>query len=313
MKKITTLALCALLTLSLLAAPAFAAGMYILDPMGSATFSADGEDGTIKYNFKDGGGAWANIMNPWGASAYMTVIPSQGSIQSLILTFEVSGYDGGADGYRAMVGFGINGWTPSIWSLDIGGDDNANWEDVFGEKYNYYIEGDGVYRMIVPMRAAMDYAERLEVNHAKDWLEGIDCIELGIFDPPESTTMRVTILDLEETSDFWSLGNMQRLTGSPLYASVGDLPSLPEPEAPRVPAEPEPEAPAPEEPSPGGEEPPAPVETPDVTPDPTPEEPSPAPPSSDDDEGGIGWWLWVALGGAAIAIVCAVIATKKKK
>ena len=312
MKKLTALTLCVLFAVSLLAAPALA-GIYMRDPLNSDTFSADGADDTLKFNFKDGGGAWANIRNPYGDSAYVAVEPSEGVVQSMIVTFEITGYDGGDEGYRAMPGFGINGWSPSIWSLDAGGEDNDNWEEVFGEKYNFYIDGDGFYKMIVSFRAAMDWFESENDWYVKDFLEGVDCFELGVFNPPEDTAMRLRLVDLEESENIYSFENIQRPLGSDAFFSAdGNFGPLPDPEPPRAPRideEDDDDEQPPEETPAAPEETPAPEETSSA---PSPEQASPSPASSD-DEGGLGWWLWLAIGGGAVAVIIAVVVAKKKK
>jgi hypothetical protein len=214
-----------------------AGGMYLPDPLNSNVFTAVEGDGFLDYNFKNSGGAWVNIMNPWGDSAFLVFEPSNGFVQSMIVIFSVEGYDGGSDGYRAMPGFAINGFSPSLWSLDEGMDDGLNWEEVFGGKYNFVIDGDGVYQMIISFRAAMDYFEEHNDWYIKDFVESIDCIELGIYGVPEGTTMKVTILGIEETADIFSFENIQRPLGSDAFfaASIDALPALPATEAPHEP------------------------------------------------------------------------------
>jgi len=326
MKKFASLALILLLAVSLLVTPALATspGLYMEDPNTSNTFAATDADGDIGYNFKSGGGAWVNIMNPWGKSAYLIVEPGEGWVQSLIVTLKVEGYDGGAEGYRVMGGFGINGWSPSIWSLDADGEDNDNWEDVFGQKYYYYIDGDGYYQFIISFRHAMNYFEELNDWYIKDYLEGIDCIELGIFTPPDDTTMKVTIISLDETHNIFSFDSLSRPLGSGKFFadSVAAFPALPTPEPPHQPridvdedgAE---DGTAPEDPAPTdppATDPPAtdpPATTPPATDPPPP--PATSPPAAD-NEGGNGWIIWMivclAAGGAVAAVI--VIRAKKK-
>ncbi|MDR2559180.1 MAG: hypothetical protein LBC86_06525 [Oscillospiraceae bacterium] len=212
-------------------------GLYVLDPLNTNIFSAVEGDGFLDYNFKDSGGAWVNIMNPWGDSVFLVFEPGEGFVQSYIITFKVEGYDGGDEGYRTMCGFAINGFSPSLWSLDEGMDDGMNWEEVFGEKYNYIIDGDGVYQIIVSLRAAMDFFEEHNDWYIKDYLEAVDCIELGIYGVPEDTNMIVTILGIEESGDIFSFENIQRPLGSGAFfaASIDELPALPSAEPAREP------------------------------------------------------------------------------
>jgi hypothetical protein len=316
-----TVAVSALLIVSLLAAPAFAAGMYIEDPNTANTFTAADGDGNISYNFKGDGGAWLNIMNPWGESAYMVIEPGQGFVQSLIVTFEVEGYDGGDDGYRVMAGFGINGWSPSVWALGAERDDTISWEEIFGEEYFYCIDGDGVYQLIISFRHAMDYFEEHNDWYIKDFLEGIDCLELGIFDPPQNTTMKVTILGLEETGDIFSLENISRPLGSGKFfaESVGDLPPLPPTEPPREPRIGEEDGNDGDGNNGGAESSPAPSPTPEEPEDTTagPDPGDAAPPASNggNDDEGLDIWLWVIIGGGVVivAVVLIVVLARKKK
>jgi hypothetical protein len=321
MKKWLYSATAALLAFSLFTIPAYAdEGVFVLDPFGSTTFTANEDDEHLNFNFKDSGGAWANIMNPWGDSAYLIFMPSVGFVQSFVITFEVEGYDGGDEGYRTMCGFGINGWSPSVWSLDEGMDDGINWEQIFGRQHNFVIDGDGVYQMIVSLRAAMDYFEAENDWYIKDFLEGVDCIELGIYGVPEDSTMMVTILDIIETADIFSFDNIQRPLGSGLFfaATVDELPPLPTPEPPHVPrigadgelinggngddnaveSEPEPE-PEPE-PAPA----PEPVEMPTVEPI--------APLDDSSSDGGDTWWIWLAGGVLAVGLAVLLIIKRKK-
>jgi hypothetical protein len=214
-----------------------ATGAYLEDPFNSNIFSAADGDGFLNYNFKDSGGAWVNIMNPWGASAFLVFEPGANFVQSMIITFEVEDYDGGDEGFRAMCGFGINGFTPSVWALGDEREDTTGWEEIFGEEYFYYIDGDGVYQMIVSFRAAMDWQGAQNEDLHKDFVEGIDVIELGIFGPSESTSMKVTILGIEETADVFLFEDIGRPLGSDAFfaASVAELPPLPAPGPPHEP------------------------------------------------------------------------------
>ncbi|MCL2637344.1 MAG: hypothetical protein FWD48_03145 [Oscillospiraceae bacterium] len=202
------------------------------DLNGINSFTAVKDDGSHNFNFKDSGGAWVNIMNPWGDSAYIMIEPGDGFVQSMIVTFEISGYDGGDEGYRVMPGLAINSFTPSVWALGNERTDTTSWEEIFGEEYFYFIDGDGVYQMIVSFRAAMDWQESQNEDLRKDYVESIDVIELGIFYPEEDvTTMKVTILDLEETGSVYAFEDIQRQLGSAAFFadSVENLPVLPEP------------------------------------------------------------------------------------
>jgi len=329
MRKLATLILVAVLALSLLVTPALATppGFYFEDPNTTNTFTAVEDDGNITYNFKGDGGAWVNIMNPWGTSSHMVLEPGEGWVQSLIVIFEIEGYDGGDEGYRVMGGFGINGWSPSLWALGAEREDTLSWEEVFGEEYYYYIDGDGVYQFVISFRHAMDYFEEHNDWYIKDFLEGIDCLELGIFDPPKDTTLSLTILDLIETHNIWSFENLSRPFGSGrLFAdSVSALPAMPAVEPPHVPRtdaedeEPvdEPgEDPAPEDPAPP--ETPAPTDPPPTDSPPTdpPAAPPPAaPPASNDDDGSSNWWIWMVIClavGGFVAVIIVVMKAKKK-
>ena len=317
MKKLFTVTLCVLLTLSFLSITALAGGRYIEDPNTTNTFEATDDNGNIGYNFKDGGGAWANIMNPWGKSAFMVFDPGEGFVQSMIVTFKIEGYDGGAEGYRVMCGFGINGWSPSVWSLDADGDDNSNWEEIYGEKFYYYIVGDGYYQFIIDFRGAMDWFESENDWYIKDYLEGIDCIELGIFSPPDDTTMKLTIISVEETGDIYSFESVSRNIGTDKFFAQ-DLKSflpLPNPEPPREPRydeNGEDEAAPPIVTGPGPAEPPD--DTPTVPQEtlPTPDATPPAA-SGDSDSAGMQWWVWLLIGGGAIGAVVIVVAVVKTK
>ena len=334
MKKFLSLALCLLFAVSLAALPASALSL-LRDPLNPDVFTAAEDDGNLNYNFKDSGGAWVNLMNPWGASVYIAITPSAESIQSFILTFEVSGYDGGEEGYRAMAGFGINGWSPSVWSLDADGADGANWEDIFGRKHYFVIDGDGYYRMIISFRAAMDWFEGENDWYIKDWLENVDCLELGIFGPGGDTAMAVRIVDLEESEDIFSFENVQRLPGSDsFFSATGDFGPLPDPEPPREPRIGEEgdngdgdngdsgdngdngdsgDGDSGDGDNRGGEDPGDSGE-----PDPTPAEPEaspppPPPPASDDSGGGGNVWIWVVIGVVVVVAAAAGLVIVKKK
>jgi len=324
MKKSAFVILATILALSLLVTPALATapGLYMEDPNTSNTFAATSDDGHIGYNFKNDGGAWVNIMNPWGTSAYLIVEPGEGWVQSLIVTFKIEGYDGGSEGYRVMGGFGINGWSPSLWALGAEREDTLSWEEVFGQEYFYYIDGDGYYQFIISFRHAMDYFEEHNDWYIKDYLEGIDCIELGIFDPPQDTTMQLTIISLDETHNIFSFENLSRPFGSGKFFadSVTGFPAMPNPEPPHVPridgeepgeepgdetpAEPEPAEPAPTDP-PATAPPPAPPPT-----DPPANVPAPA--GGDDDSSG-NWWIWIVVCLAAGGVVAVILILMKKK
>jgi hypothetical protein len=253
-------------------------------------------------------------------------------VQSLIVTFKIEGYDGGADGYRLMGGFGINGWSPSVWSLDADGEDNANWEEIYGEKFYYFIDGDGYYQFIFDFRGAMDWFEGENDWYIKDYLEGIDCIELGIFSPPEDTTMRLTIIGIEDTADIFSFESVSRPLGSDkLFATdLDSLPPLPAPEPPREPRTDDDDTPV--------IDPVTPIET--LPPDETdPDDTNPGDTTGDttgdtngdttgeadtgdantadsatgDTDGGFPWWGWVLIAvGVAVVVVVIVIVLKKK-
>jgi hypothetical protein len=211
-------------------------GLYVFDPMNPNVFTGVEDDDYLNFNFKDSGGAWVNLRNPWGDSVYLVFEPGEGFVQSYIVTFEVEGYDGGGEGYRTMSGFAINGWSPSLWSLDEGMDDGANWEQVFGEKYYFMVDGDGFYQIIIPMRAAMDFFEDENDWYIKDYLEGVDCIELGFYGVPEETTMKVTIHDVKESGYIYAFADIGRPLGSSAFfaESIDALPALPAPGPPRV-------------------------------------------------------------------------------
>lgn len=211
-------------------------GLYMHDPLNPNVFTADEDDDYLNFNFKDSGGAWVNLMNPWGDSVFLVFEPGEGFVQSYVITFEVEGYDGGGEGYRTMCGFGINGWSPSLWSLDEGMDDGVNWEQVFGQQYNFFVDGDGVYQLIVSMRAAMDYFEEQNDWYIKDFLEGVDCIELGFYGVPEETTMKVTVHSVEESGYIYLFNDIERPLGSGAFfaESIDALPALPAPGPPRV-------------------------------------------------------------------------------
>ena len=285
-----------LLALTLLVTPALGMGLYFEDPNTSNTFTADDDDDHITYNFKSDGGAWVNIMNPWGTSAYLVLEPGEGFVQSLIVTFEIEDYDGGADGYLLMGGFGINGFSPSLWALGSERPDNLSWETVFGEPYYYYIEGDGVYEFIISFRHAMDWFGEQDNGFEKPFIESIDCLELGIFDPPKDTTMKLTILGLEETGDIFTFDHISRPLGSDKFytpasgggAAIIDPPSV------------DPTSPAAETPTD------APATDPPVT------NPPPAG-SNDADEDGGTWWIWMiaCLGAGAVVAVIFVVLKKK--
>ncbi|MDR2546990.1 MAG: hypothetical protein LBC96_05690 [Lachnospiraceae bacterium] len=319
MKKLVAYFLTLVLTISLVALPVFAEGLFVLDPFTSSTFSADEDDDYLDFNFKDSGGAWVNIMNPWGPSAFLIFEPSEGFVQSMIITFMVEGYDGGDEGFRTMCGFGINGWSPSLWSLDIGMDDGVNWEEVFGEPYNFVVDGDGVYRMIVSFRAAMDFFESENDWYIKDFLEGVDCIELGFYGIVEDSTTRITILGVEESGDIFSFDDIVRPLGTDVHfaASVDELPPLPTPEPPRasrfdesgelINTGAEDDADEPEvEPEPVVE--PEPEVEPEVIPEPMPEI-TPV----DDSGDGLGLWIWLIIIGILVVAVLLVIRMKKKR
>jgi hypothetical protein len=329
MKKRLTVTLCMILTFAMLGITVLA-GVYVEDPNTPNTFAAEEGDDAIGFNFKDGGGAWANIMNPWGTSAFMVTIPGEGYVQSLIVTLKIEGYDGGADGYRLMGGFGINGWSPSVWSLDADGEDNANWEEIYGERFYYFIDKDGYYQFIFDFRGAMDWFEGENDWYIKDYLEGIDCIELGIFSPPEDTTMRLTIIGIEDTADIFSLESVSRPLGSDkLFATdLDSLPPLPAPEPPREPRiddndnpQIDPVAPIetlpPDETDPGDTDPgdtPNVTDPGDTTGDATGDATAnTADNATDDKDDGFPWWGWVliAVGVAGVAVVI-LIAVKKK-
>jgi len=301
MKKILTVTLCVILAFSIFGLSALASGgLYMQDPMTSDTFTSVEDDGYLDLVFKDGGGAWAYIMNPWNTenSVYLIVEPGEGYVQSLKVTFRVQGYDGGDEGYRVMGGFIANdSWHPSVWSLDADGEDGMNWEQIFGEKYYYYVDANGIYEIIISFRHAMDWYEENE-DWEMEYVDMIRCIELGFFSPPEDTTMKVTIIDLEDTADIFTLEDISRPLGSDKFFIPMDDDPPGEIEPPLITL-------------------PGPVEPDDEqTPEPpTPEPPAPTPDAIASDGDGTDLWVWLAIGGgiAVAAVVVIIIMLKKKK
>ncbi|MCL2627333.1 MAG: hypothetical protein FWD44_01370 [Oscillospiraceae bacterium] len=298
MKKLLTVTLCAILALSLFGITALASGLYMLDPNTPDSFAAEEDEGHIGYNFKGDGGAWVNINNPWGKSAYLITQPAEGT-QTIIVTFKVEGYDGGAEGYRVMGGFIANeAWQPQVWALSGEREDTTSWLEIFGEEYYFFIDGDGIYELPISFRHAMDWFENNDPDGWEmEYLDYIQVIELGIFDPPSDTTMVVTLLDLTDTPDVFTFDELSRPLGSDKFFHP-----LPE----------------------GGVEPPiatlpGPVETdPDDTdtPEPPAETASPPPtqsPPSDDGGDGMPWWIWLCIGGGALVVVVIVVIIISKK
>ncbi len=307
MKKLIAAVLCVLLLSALLAVPAFAFPP-MRNPVNPDTYTTDGTEGTVGFNFKDSGGAWVNILNEWGSAIYMEFSPDEGA-QSFVLTFEVSGYDGGEEGYRAMPGFAVNGWGVQMWSLDIGGEDAVSWEEVYGEKFNYYINGDGFYQMLIPVRAAIVHTYAVEEDALLS-IDDIQVLELGIYGMAEDSTTKVRIVDLVESSAIVSFEEAQRAIDAVPLTEQPLPPAEPSPTPEEPSPTPEEPSPTPEEPSPTPEEPsePSPAE-PEV---PSPEAPSPSPAES---EGGTSIWVWAGIGAAVliVLVVVVVFATRKKK
>jgi hypothetical protein len=319
MKKLIALAVSLLLLLPMLAMPAYA--IFLMRDVGNSdTTNAVEDDGHLDFNFKSVSssnpdptaeevaeqGAWVNIFNAWGSAVYMILETTPNYTRDFIVTFEVTGYDGGADGYRAMPGLALNGWGVQIWALGAEREDTTSWEEVFGEEYFYYIDGDGIYQMVFPARKAIDHFWGTTEEDEDVVVTDVQVLELGIFGPQRDTTMSVKIIDVEETRIAHTLAQAQRLLGGEMLYTPPEGGGEPAPD------------PTPGEGGPSEAGPPEETDPPEETTpeEPAPAEPSPAPPASNggDDEGG-NWWIWVivALGGGGVAVVIAVVASKKKK
>lgn len=140
------------------------------------------------------GEAWIHMVNPYNESAMFTIEDVPADTKDVVVCFDISGCDGS---YQAFAGFGINGWTPSIWSED-------EYVASIGALPTFIIDHDGSYEMIVPFNLFLQTAvftdEDTGEEMFKEYVEGIDCLELCIKDLSEDTTAVITITDIKPSS-----------------------------------------------------------------------------------------------------------------
>lgn len=146
--------------------------------------------------------AWLKIWNQWNETSMFTIDEVNEDTKDIIISFDVEGCDGS---YQAKTGFGINGWTPSIWGA-------ADY-DVIGGVPTYTIDHDGSYEMIVPFYLFMQTTgfedEDTGEEVYKEYLESVDCLELCIGGLSATSTMVVTINDVTQSSVAHSLSECE--------------------------------------------------------------------------------------------------------
>lgn len=149
---------------------------------------------TAVADIYDAGEAWIKIWNQWNEASMFVIDEVNSDTKDIIISFDVEGCDGS---YQAMTGFGINGWSPSIWSEE-------EYVNAIGGVPTYIIDHDGAYEMIVPfnlfMQAVPIQDEETGADIYKEYLESIDCLELCIRGISEDSTMVVTIKDVTQSS-----------------------------------------------------------------------------------------------------------------
>lgn len=162
---------------------------------------------TAVADIYDSGEAWIKIWNQWNESSMFTIDEVNADTKDIIISFEVEGCDGS---YPAKTGFGINNWSPSIWS-------DEDYVNSIGGVPSYTIDHDGAYEMIVPfnlfMQAVPAVDEETGADVYKEYLESVDCLELCISGISEDSTMVVTIKDVTQSSVAHSFAECE-LTGS---------------------------------------------------------------------------------------------------
>ncbi|MBD5103430.1 MAG: hypothetical protein HDT47_01000 [Ruminococcaceae bacterium] len=156
---------------------------------------------------EDNGAAWIKVFNQWNETSMYTIMDIDDDTKDIIIKFEVENCDGS---YQAFAGFGINGWTPSVWNEET-------YRDAIGGIPNFTIDHDGEYELIVPFglfMAATPFADEETGGETyKEYLESIDGLELVISGISENTTTVVTVKDVIQSPVAHSFAECE-LTGT---------------------------------------------------------------------------------------------------
>lgn len=183
------------------------AGAEFLTPTGAPTsVSVNSED----FYDPTTGESWIKIWNQWNETSMFTIDKVDADTKDIIISFDVEGCDGS---YQAKTGFGINGWTPSIWTAD-------DYTNAIGGIPEYTIDHDGTYEMTVPFSLFMQSVPFEDPDTGefvyKEYLESVDCLELCISGVSEDCAMVITINDVIQSPDAHTFEECE------LSASVAD-------------------------------------------------------------------------------------------
>lgn len=159
----------------------------------AAFLSPTGASASIAMNGglfeEDKGETWIKIANPFNEYTIYSIGEISEDTKDIIICFDATDCDGS---YTARTGFGINDWTPSVWSAE-------DYEKIGGVP-EYVIDHDGSYQMTVPFAEFMKVTpfedEETGEDFYKENLEKIDCLELCISGVTAESKMVVTITDV---------------------------------------------------------------------------------------------------------------------
>lgn len=197
-------------------------------------------DGAAGFTYEAGGKAWAHIWNPYNEASLFDV-PSNFAegTKDLIVKFTVSGMTDG-ESYTVFPGFQCHGDAVmddgeelSIWNQDD--------YQAAGSTYDYTVNGNGDYELIVPMKGVADaidlfWGESIhDVNILELCFEGVANEETT---GPVNESLVIEFTGVEECSDIHSVADCA-------FAGLAvDEPATDEPET-DAPATDEPETDAP--------------------------------------------------------------------
>ncbi len=170
----------------------------------SLALELDKIDGAAVFTYEAEGKAWAHIWNAYNTASLYDV-PSgfaEGS-KDLIVKFKVSGMTEG-ECYSVFPGYQSYGDA----AMDDDGEELSIWNQddysVTGSTYDYYINGDGEYELIVPIKTVAD-------AHEKHWGESIYSVGIlelcfnGVANEemtgPANEDLVIEFLGVEESSD----------------------------------------------------------------------------------------------------------------
>ena len=207
-------------------------------------------DGAAGFTYEAGGKAWAHIWNPYNEASLFDV-PSDFAegTTDLIVKFTVSGMTEG-ESYTVFPGFQCHGDEVmndgeelSIWNQD-------DYKSA-GSTYDYVVNGNGDYELIVPMKGVAD---------ALDMYWGESVYDVGILElcfegmaneemtGPANESLVIEFTGVEECSDIHSVADCA-FAGLAADEPETDAPATDEPETDAPEAdEPATDAPAADEP-----------------------------------------------------------------